>query len=97
MVEGIEEFCAKLETGPLVNVEELADGQVCALLPRTLQDVFSRIAEAVACRILKVVNVKPHIDVRMGDMSTADLLRAHQSLRTGVGWVIADYWRKREA
>ena len=96
MVEGVEELGAEFHMKLLADVEDLASGEVCTLLSGTLQNVFSGIAEAIARGILKVVNVKPHIDIRMVDMATADLLGAHKSLRACVGWVITDDWRKGE-
>src|SRR5215469_15846430 len=96
MVEGVKELRAEFHMKPLADGEDFASGQVCALFSGTLQNVFSGIAEAIARGILKVVNVKPHVDIRMIDTATADLLGAHKSLRACVGWVVTDDWRKRE-
>ena len=90
MIEGVEELATEFHMKPLAHVEHFASGQVCALLSRTLKDIFSCIAEAVAGRILEVIDVEPHVDARMGEMAASDLLRAQQSLRASVSRVEAD-------
>jgi len=90
MIEGVEELGTKFHMKPLAHVEHFASGQVCALLSRTLKDIFSCIAVSVAGGVLEVIDVEPHVDARMGEMAAPDLLRAQQSLRAGVSWVETD-------
>src|SRR5580692_1294083 len=92
MVEGVKEFCAKLESNPFVDAEDFSGRKVHAFLPRTLQNVFPGIAE-VSYRNRKVVYVKPQTWAGMRNMAAADSIGPQQPLRPCVGRIASSYLR----
>src|SRR5215831_7520761 len=80
MVEGVKEFCAKLEMDLLCESKQFPGGQVSTLFPGSFQNVLTRIAVASACRHWEIVYVEPQVGTGIRQMPTANLVTPHQAL-----------------
>ncbi len=94
MIEGVEQFRAKFQIHSFSQVENFSGRQIRRLLSRSFKNVLVRVAEASlrAIRDRKIIYVEPQIGRGIGQVATADLIRALQSGRAGIAGIESDLW-----